>query len=220
MRKSFGALALGLSMLGTAHADGGSANFSELAARWWQWALSIPTASNPLPDTTGASCMIGQQGDVWFLAGTSTGTPVQRQCTVPEGVDLFFPVLNTFNANTPGCFQDLNDLTIEELRDSVTPGMDAATGMSVRLDNRPVSFRRESSRPFSIVFPPGPNLFGITCVTPGKIYSPAVDEGYYALVRGLRPGQHTLQILGTTGTFHIDVFYTLNVSKVVLRDRR
>ena len=54
---------------------------SELSAEWWQWVYSIPqpyatdtAISNPLFDPTGASCMVGQQGSVWFLAGTNGAT--------------------------------------------------------------------------------------------------------------------------------------------------
>ena len=57
-----------------AFADGDAAPgpLSELTAEWWQWAASIPDvpdAPNPTSDTTGASCMVGQRGSIWFLAG-------------------------------------------------------------------------------------------------------------------------------------------------------
>jgi len=41
-----------------------------LSAEWVQWALSIPTDVNPLTDETGEDCMVGQNGSIWFLAGT------------------------------------------------------------------------------------------------------------------------------------------------------
>jgi hypothetical protein len=46
---------------------------SDLGASWWQWALSIPTAQNPLLDTTGANCAQKQDGPIWFLAGVGFG---------------------------------------------------------------------------------------------------------------------------------------------------
>ena len=82
-------------------ADDTSESFRDLSAQWWQWALSIPAAINPVSDTTGANCMVGQRGPVWFLAGSITGVPTVRTCTVPEGVPLFFPVINTVWINTP-----------------------------------------------------------------------------------------------------------------------
>ena len=44
--------------------------------------VSIPTANNPLTDTTGEDCMVGQRGPVWFLAGTFGGGPTTRSCSI------------------------------------------------------------------------------------------------------------------------------------------
>src|SRR5690242_13002564 len=65
---------------------------ARLAAQWWQWAVSIPPSVNPLTDTTGQDCMVGQHGDTWFLGGL-LGNPqepleepgvVERFCQVPS----------------------------------------------------------------------------------------------------------------------------------------
>src|ERR1700736_6805150 len=64
----------------------------QLTAKWWQWAFSIPTAQNPIADQNGRSCMIGQRGSFWFLAGNFGGTTT-RTCAVPAGPTLFFPVI-------------------------------------------------------------------------------------------------------------------------------
>ena len=37
--------------------------------RWWQWTYSMPKQLSPVRDRTGELCHIGQQGNVWFLAG-------------------------------------------------------------------------------------------------------------------------------------------------------
>jgi hypothetical protein len=90
----------------------------ELTARWWQWAISIPSSVNPLTpksiDPTGAAyCMVGQQGEDWFLGGvfkevdilpastraqaSGKGTlikEVKRKCTIPLGKSILIPVLN------------------------------------------------------------------------------------------------------------------------------
>jgi hypothetical protein len=36
------------------------------------------------------------QGNMWFLAGTSDGSPVVRTCTMPVDTTLFFPVVSSF----------------------------------------------------------------------------------------------------------------------------
>ena len=44
-------------------------SYGKWAATWWQWALGIPAAVNPLTDPTGQYCAQGQVDRVWFLAG-------------------------------------------------------------------------------------------------------------------------------------------------------
>ncbi len=71
------------------------ATIGEWSARWWQWALGIPAPINPVSDLTGANCGVGQQGPVWFLAGTGFLSPppgpVTRDCQVPAQRYIFFP---------------------------------------------------------------------------------------------------------------------------------
>lgn len=217
------AVAIGLVAASPARAaDDAHESLRELTAQWWQWAMSIPAAVNLLADTTGAYCMVGQRGPVWFLAGSITGQPVVRTCTIPEGVALFFPVFNVVTFNSPGCGQGPADLSVAEARAGLAPLIDAATSLSVLLDNRPIGMRRVRSEVFPTVLPPADLFsvtFGINCLVPGQVYSPSVDDGYYVKLRALPVGQHHLSIRGTNGAFSVDAFYTLNVVKTVLRDR-
>jgi hypothetical protein len=191
-----------------------------LTAQWWQWALSIPAASNPVADTDGAWCMVGQRGSTWFLAGNTTGTPTVRTCTVPADSPLFFPVINSFFVDTPDCEPDGRSYTVEEMRAILGPVIDGATGVSATLNGRPIkSVRRVKSKVFSAVFPANSLLdpSGTTsCLKPGKIYSPSVDDGYYVRLRGLPEGQHQLAFRGAFADgFAIDMVYTLNAVKVI-----
>jgi hypothetical protein len=83
------AAAAGLGLMAPMHqvlADSDSDTYRNLSAEWWQWALSIPPSENPLADTTGEKCMVGQHGSVWFLAGSfGSGGTITRKCTVPKG---------------------------------------------------------------------------------------------------------------------------------------
>ena len=203
--------------------DDSNDSFRELSAQWWQWALSIPVPNNPLIDSTGANCMVGQRGPVWFLAGSVLGVPVTRSCTIPEGVKLFFPVLNNAFFNSPGCEQENRNFSVAEGRALVAPAIAGATGLSVKLDNRAVhSARRVRSEVFATVFPSNSIYasFGVTCIVPGYPYSPSVDDGYYVKLPALSVGQHHLKITGTVagGGFSVDVDYLLNVVKVNLKD--
>jgi hypothetical protein len=201
-----------------AHADEAD-DWGALTAQWWQWALSIPAASNPVADTSGEYCMVGQRGGVWFLAGTFTGTPTERTCTVPANVPLFFPVINYIYFNTPDCDQGGISYTAKELRAIIAPTIDGASDIAATLDDRPIKgVRRVKSEVFATVLPAF-SLFdpsGTICLTPGEIYSPSVDDGYYVRLRALSEGQHRLAFRGTNADgFAINVRYTLNAVKVI-----
>lgn len=60
---------------------------------WLQWALGQPYSTGPIADMTGERCADGQSGSVWFLAGTFGG-PAVRECDIPAGKKLFFPLIN------------------------------------------------------------------------------------------------------------------------------
>jgi hypothetical protein len=191
-------------------------SFSALSAQWWQWAWSMPAGNDPVGDTTGASCMIGQRGPVWFLAGARSGKPVSRRCSIPEGVALFFPVINSSFVYVPDCGDP--NFSIAELRALLAPFIDAASGLSVVLDGRSIQrLRRVGSQVFPTVFPRR-NVLGADCIVPGKVYSPSLDDGYYVLLPGLRAGTHHLRIRATAQDFLVDTSYTLHVTKVTLRD--
>ena len=98
-------VAVGLGVLAlapAAHPTGaeGRGRYQTLAAKWWAWAGGIPAASNPITDPTGEFCAEGQQGNTWFLAGNFGGTTT-RECTIPQGTKLFFPVFNSVCAEFP-----------------------------------------------------------------------------------------------------------------------
>src|SRR4051794_7034156 len=77
--------------------------YAQLSAAWWQWSIAQPAAHHPLSgaiDDHGtadplARCDQGQSGPVWFLGGVvNGGSTVTRDCTVPRGTALHFPVGN------------------------------------------------------------------------------------------------------------------------------
>jgi len=163
-----------------------------LASQFWQWALSIPAADNPVTDTTGDKCMIGQQGPIWFLAGTfgsPTGETTIRSCSVPAGVAVFFPVINSFFINMPNCLQGPENLTVEFMRSQLAPSVDQAYNVSVTLDGRRVIPVRVRSTPFPIAIP-GENVFGPDACGAGVplaagIYSPSVADGLFVMLEKL-----------------------------------
>jgi hypothetical protein len=110
-----------LSVTGTALAYDGEGIWitPEVTAGWWQWAFSIPSSVHPLTDKairdpSGAKyCMVGQQGNEWFLGGSFKEvdiTPgsaqtqsnengiepvvIVRECEIPLGKTILIPVLS------------------------------------------------------------------------------------------------------------------------------
>jgi hypothetical protein len=196
----------------------------QLTGEWWQWAISIPNSVNPLEDTTGKNCMVGQRGPIWFLAGVQGGGSAELTCSIPEGLPLFFPVINSVNINSPNvCGQGSDNISVKDLRASVKPFIDAAQNLSVTVDGREVKktvLRRVQSDPFEVALPED-NLFLAPCGgdSPAGVASPAVDDGYYAALPPLPvlpPGEtHTIHFHVESGAFMEDVTYHLTIVPVL-----
>lgn len=189
------------------------------SAQWWQWALSIPSSQNPLLDTTGEKCMVGQRGSTWFLAGLfGGGAPVIRTCTVPDNVSLFFPVVNSVNLNSPNvCGQGPANISVTNLRAGAGPFIDGAINLLVEVDGKPLKhLRRVQSKVFVAALPED-NIFDPPCASlggvPAGIYSPAIDDGVYAHIGALKAGSHTLHIHAENPSagFVLEVTYNLSV---------
>jgi hypothetical protein len=205
---------------------------SEWSAQWVQFVISFPQAENPLDDVSGARCFIGQNGPVWFLMGTSNtfSGPATRKCTIPEGTALFFPLVNLsdINTNPPPTAQP-----VRELRAEIAGCIDHAYNLSVEIDGVVIPAKelldhaRVRSTPFAVVLPPA----GLPTIppTPPGIYSPAVSDGYYVMLRPLSVGTHTLHFTGVspgctysqTGFVapgvSVDVTYNLTIEPVLLK---
>ena len=206
----------------------GGQNYGQWAADWWQWALGVPEANNPMLDLTGENCQQRQTGDVWFLAGLF-GSPqaVVRNCDIPYGKALFFPLIN----NSYGAF--LNEppewRTDEFMRQAascpepVTSLMLFIDGFAIpRLDMFYTGDGGSQSPITSVQLPPDSLfqvLFGLTddemeTLVPELVLSPFAEEGYYIFLRPLSPGQHTIQFYaeGCFEGFFQDVTYNLTVT--------
>lgn len=190
--------------------------YGEWSARWVQWAYSIPAATNPLTDATGANCGVEQSGPVWFLAGTPGGAAVTRACSVPEGKSLFFPILVvTFGAGVFDCEPTIpgTPCLLNLLRKSAADSLDSVT-LEVSVDGKQLkrlSDLRVQSRDLILTLPAS-NLIGI----PAGTYSPNVADGYFVMLKPLRVGAHTIHLIGdfTAGPFagsHIEVTYNLTI---------
>jgi len=170
---------------------------TQQGAEWWQWVLAIPLSINPLFDTTGENCMVGQHGSNWFLAGSAVG-PVTRDCDVPQNATLFFPVINEINFDTPNQCGQGDALQSSFYRALSKAFVDGAANLSVVLDGKAITKLKRMQSPVFEITLPEENFFHGACdpapdLTDG-VYSPAVDDGYYVELSGLSVGAHTLVI--------------------------
>lgn len=173
---------------------------SHWSRRWWQWAASFDRDDSPVADRTGALCAAGQQGSVWFLAGTYGSQRVLRECSVPAGKYLFFPLVNYLvNATedqAPSC-----DAVIREAR-RLTDGV---SHLVLSIDGKPQ---------------PGLELHRVDTLgcfdlgarmSPRVSIFPAAGNGYYAMLKPLPPGTHELEFGGWLPDMSQAVSYTIHV---------
>lgn len=173
--------------------------YGEWAADWWTWVIN--EAGAPLMDATGADCGLGQSGPVWFLAGSWIG-PVERECAVPAGRALFFPIQNIAflgYEDDPWPYYPYTDEA--DARAGLAATNDASGGRSAAIDGVPVADLdryRVTSPVFGAVWPDWQTLY------------PNVDDGWYLLVAPLSAGEHEISFTGWDGDQ--DILYHLTVT--------
>jgi hypothetical protein len=201
-----------------------SESLPALSAQWWQLVFSVPPADNPLLDTTGANCMVGNRGPVWFLFGNLFGGTNTRACTLPQGKTLFIPIFTQFELNTPDICGQVGPLTVAQERSLAAMAVNSASDVHITLDGVAIDKKivRAKSPVFDATFP-ADNIFNAPCGPPGVpagVYSPGVVDGLYVLLRPLGVGTHMLHFQAKASVpvpFSADVTYTLNIAPVVLK---
>jgi hypothetical protein len=201
--------------------------YAEWSAEHWKWDYSMPVDHHPLFDT--ADCSAGQTGSVWFLGGTFTtvqqGNTVTgnavRNCTVPIGKALFFPIIDAecSEAGNPG-------LTVPELRLCAKDLIDHVPSVSAEIDGQSVpdlANYRVQSPLFTWGPLPANNLFQDPAF-PSGLSSPSISDGYFLMISPLSPGNHTIHFAGAAVftqavdgfdfTFALDITYHLTVQCV------
>jgi hypothetical protein len=181
-------------------------SYGEWGAAWWQWALAIPEAQNPVTDTTGAFSGVGQSGPVWFLAGTF-GNSVERTVHVPRGKSIFMPMHNwIFGSGVFDCDPTVPGVPcdVQVLRDKAAAATTAAEVVEVWIDGKPVRdvrrYRASSPDPFSITMPLGA-VFGI----PAGTYFPQVSDGYWLMLTPFSTGHHTIRVHVVNSAYGINM---------------
>lgn len=199
-------------------------SYGEWSAKWWQWLLPIPAANNPVLDNTGVNCAQGQTGHVWFLPGTFVGSAV-RTCTIPNGISIMFPILNTsFGAGVGDCLTpppgNPGPCDVQALRAGAAAQMDNPRLLEVTLDGvslRDLATYRATSPIFSYILTTTDNLYNVAFGfhNPVGTYMPVVSDGYWVMLTPLTPGSHLLHFKAVLndGSFQTEVTYHLFVMR-------
>lgn len=173
----------------------------KLVIGWLRWALGQSYADGPIADQTGEKCGLGQEGPVWYLAGTFGG-PVVRECDIPVGKQLFFPLVNRWcvfpEEYYPTEASMIADLPLLEAW--YEEKYQATCELTLRIDGQEVLDFESLHEDFYIRVMDlfeldlhedhwAPDYFA------GGIM-PAIGDGHYALVPPLSPGDHVIEFSG------------------------
>jgi hypothetical protein len=188
----------------------------KLTVQWWQWVLPIPAEDNPLLDTTGENCQEGDMGDIFFLVGTFGGS-AERECTISEGQEIFFPIINRFCIDKPGAFEEPHEFEPPKERpgrpgtscqERVESVIDQASNLEVTIDDVSIEILQDfrvMSYPFNVKLQED-NIFD----APSGTYI-GISDGYWIVVESLPEGEHTIHFAGQAGDTTVDVTYHLTV---------
>jgi hypothetical protein len=196
--------------------------YEKKAKAWTRWALEQPWSNGPINDTDGSACASEQQGNTWFLAGTAGGA-VERECTIPAGKAMFFPLVNYWLSPSAATYemypeQEWVDYAIELF----TEQRAATCALTLRIDGEdllPDLETMDEELYVEILEPFTVELGADSWSSPyGGLPGPRETfiNGHWALIEPLPPGDYTLELGGELcypddEGFSTAVTYTLHV---------
>jgi len=167
-------------------------SYGDWTAAWWQYLMQYTNNINPYFDTTGSLCTEGQGGPVFYLVGSPTGaTLTTRYCTVPFGKALLIPLISAeCSTIEAGAFHIDNASQGHACAESWVDGLGA---IKMTIDGyfaKDLTSYRFQSPFYYFNVPPDNNFTGTTGPTEGW----SVSDGYWVMVRPLRPGVHVIHV--------------------------
>jgi hypothetical protein len=171
--------------------------------KWWQWVFSIPKEENPIIDMTGEKCSKGQEGPVWYLAGTTRNrSNAKRICIIPRAKSILFPVIVSQFSHS-----ERPALTKRELVKYTSKDIEQTNFLEVIIDDIHLShlskFRIQSSFTLDII---EDNIWDLK---PGPTW--AASDGFWVFLKPLNKGKHSIGFHGVEPNFETKVKYDLTI---------
>jgi hypothetical protein len=174
---------------------------AELGDRWWQWIASLNVEENPNPftETGQAGCDVGLQdnGRLLFLVGSprneTTGEFPIHECEIQKDVSILFPIVNVIcdNLEAPpffGANETAQRICANNLADTAFDLHANIDGFEVK---NPEQYRVDSPAGGFTLTAVGNNTVGIPAGT-----GTAVQDGFWILLKPLKPGEHIISFSG------------------------
>lgn len=171
--------------------------------KWWQWVFSIPKDRNPIIDKTGENCAIGQEGPVWYLAGTTGSTyHAKRSCVIPRQKSILFPIIVSQFSRS-----EKPTLNHAELVRYTANDIDKASLLDVIIDDLHLTelsrYRVQSYFNLDLV---EDNIWDIK---PGPTM--AASDGFWIFLKSLSVGKHTIIFQGVEPNFKTGANYNITI---------
>jgi hypothetical protein len=171
--------------------------------KWWQWTFSIPKDQNPVIDKTGKYCCKGQDGPVWYLAGTTADkSHAKRSCVIPRSKSILFPiVVSQFSLS------EKPTMSIRELIRYTAKDIDQTSFLEAIIDgialNNLSKYRIQSYFHLDLV---EGNIWEIKSGP-----TVAVSDGFWVFLKPLNEGNHSVSFQGIEPNFKTKVSYEIDV---------
>jgi hypothetical protein len=172
---------------------------------WWTWVLQAPADTNPQLDETGEWADVDNDGPVYFVAGAFGGT-WERTFTVEAGKPLLLPVSNLLYLGTAELSEEASMIEADASFDAWEQ---SDANLSATIDGVPVE-NLSAYLVRSDFFTPGnPEPQSFLDETLGIPQSddlyPSASTGYWLMIEGLTPGEHTIAFSGTVAGNSVSV---------------
>jgi len=169
------------------------------AEAYLQWVAAFPREASPVSDASGALCAAKQDDDVWFLAVSNGGAPVERKCSVPAGKTLFVPIAVTTERSgnkEPDC---------ASMARIAAGNLGHVTDLSMTIDGLAVYNLERYRQPTGDCFALGLRQ------APRSAARTAVSDGWYAMLQPLPAGSHTIVVRARYDATPVSTTYRLDV---------